>query len=323
MQYRQVGNSGLRISAVSIGGWLTIGGTVDYGLSRRLLHAAYDGGVNFIDLADVYATGEAEKATATFLKEFRHCEGRDRSNLVISSKVFWPMSDGPNDRGLSRKHILESCDKSLQRLGTDYLDIYFCHRFDPETPVEETARAMDHLVRSGKVLYWGTSCWTAEQLTNVTEICDKLGLYRPIVEQPRYNLIDRDIERDGVRDAAQELGMGLVVWSPLAQGMLTGKYNGGVPDDSRGGTSEWLDRVINDETLQKVREFSSVAEDLGTTPAALALTWLTHQPGITSVITGATKVEQVEANLAAAQLELDQSTLDKVASLFPHPAVEE
>lgn len=322
MQYRQVGNSGLRISSVSIGGWLTIGATVDYGLSRRLLHTAYDGGVNFIDLADVYATGEAEKATATFLKEFQGCEGRERSDLVISSKVFWPMGEGPNDRGLSRKHILESCDKSLKRLGTDYLDIYFCHRFDPETPVEETARAMDHLVRSGKILYWGTSCWSAEQLTNVVAVCDRLGLYRPIVEQPRYNLIDRDIERDGVRDAAQDLGMGLVVWSPLAQGMLSGKYNAGVPEDSRGGTSGWLDRVINDDNVQKVRALSSTAKELGTTAAALSLAWLTHQPGITCVITGATKVEQVEANLAAARLELDAATLDRVAALFPHPTEE-
>jgi aryl-alcohol dehydrogenase-like predicted oxidoreductase len=230
------------------------------------------------------------------------------------------MGDGPNDRGLSRKHIVESCDKSLKRLGTDYLDIYFCHRFDPETPVEETVRAMDRLVRCGKVLYWGTSCWTAEQLTDAVAICDRLGLCRPIVEQPRYNLIDRDIERDGVRDAAQELGMGLVVWSPLAQGMLSGKYNGGVPNDSRGGTSAWLDRVITDENVQKVRELSSLAAERGTTAAALSLAWLTHQPGITSVITGATKVEQVEANLAAAQLELDATTLEAVAALFPHPA---
>lgn len=320
MEYRRLGNSGLRVSALSIGGWLTIGGTVDDALSRRIFHAAYDGGMNFIDLADVYALGEAERAAGTFLDEFTGSCGRCRSDLVISSKVFWPTGEGPNDRGLSRKHILESCDKSLKRLGTDYVDIYFCHRFDEETPVEETARAMDHLVRSGKVLYWGTSCWTSEQLTHVVALCDSLGLHRPIVEQPRYNLIDRDIERDGVQRAAQELGIGLVVWSPLAQGLLSGKYDDGLPEGSRGATTGWLERVLTDENIGRVRRLGEIAGDLGTTTAALSLAWLSHQPGITSVITGATKVSQVEANLDAATLELDAATLERISNLFPHPA---
>ena len=323
MEYRRVGTSGLRISALSIGGWLTIGGSVDYALSRRILHTACDGGMNFIDLADVYALGEAERAAATFLAEFTGSCGRSRSELVISSKVFWPTGEGPNDCGLSRKHILESCDKSLQRLGTDYLDLYFCHRFDPDTPLEETARAMDHLVRSGKVLYWGTSCWTAEQLTDVVALCDSLGLHRPIVEQPRYNLIDRDIERDGVQRTVQELGLGLVVWSPLAQGLLSGKYDGGLPEGSRGATTAWLERVLTEENIARVRKLGAIASDLGTGTAALSLAWLAHQPGITSVITGASRVEQVEANVRAAALELDAETLTRISALFPHPAASE
>lgn len=318
MEYRRVGRSGLRVSALSIGGWLTIGGTVDTTHSCRIFHAAVDGGMNFIDLADVYALGAAEKAAGAFLDEFTG-GGRSRSDLVISSKVFWPTGDGPNDRGLSRKHVIESCEKSLRRLNTDYVDIYFAHRFDPETPLEETARAMDDLIRAGKALYWGTSCWTASQLTEVVSLCDRLGLHRPIVEQPRYNLIDRDIERDSVQTTAQALGVGLVVWSPLAQGLLSGKYDRGCPEGSRGAMTNWLDRVLTEENLDRVRALGEIAAELGTSTAALSLAWLSHQPGITSVITGATRVEQVEANLRAAELTLDARVQERIAGLFPHP----
>ena len=318
MEYRRVGRSGLRVSALSIGGWLTIGGTVDTTHSCRIFHAAVDGGMNFIDLADVYALGAAEKAAGAFLDEFTG-GGRSRSDLVISSKVFWPTGEGPNDRGLSRKHVIESCEKSLRRLNTDYVDIYFAHRFDPETPLEETARAMDDLIRAGKALYWGTSCWTASQLTEVVSLCDRLGLHRPIVEQPRYNLIDRDIERDSVQTTAQALGVGLVVWSPLAQGLLSGKYDRGCPEGSRGAMTNWLDRVLTEENLDRVRALGEIAAELGTSTAALSLAWLSHQPGITSVITGATRVEQVEANLRAAELTLDARVQERIAGLFPHP----
>ena len=228
MEHRRLGNTGLKVSAVSIGGWLTFGKSVDEEATRRISRAAIDGGVSFVDLADVYGPdGAAERTVGAILPDYR------RSALVISSKVFWPTGEGPNDRGLSRKHIMESCERSLKRLGTDYIDLYFCHREDPETPLEETARAMDDLVRQGKILYWGTSCWSASTLLKTHALAGLRGLYAPVVEQPRYNLLRRDVERR-VMPVAKRLGMGLVVWSPLASGALTGKYDEGVPEGSRG-----------------------------------------------------------------------------------------
>ncbi len=315
MKYNQLGRSGLRVSNISIGGWLTYGGSVGEPDSVRILHRAVDGGINFIDLADVYSKGESERVAGTFLSEYV-AGGRQRSDLVLSSKVFWPTGDGPNDRGLSRKHIMESCEKSLKRLGTDYLDVYFCHRYDDTVPLEETARAMDDLVRQGKVLYWGTSVWWPEHLRAAHRLADERGLYAPIVEQPCYNLAQRGIERD-VLPTARELGMGVVVWSPLAQGLLTGKYNDGVPADSRGARTQWMRELITDENVARVRQMTELARELSTTPAALALAWLTHQPGISSAITGASRVEQLEENLAAAALELSDEVLAQLDGLFP------
>ena len=223
MNYRKMGRSGLKISTVSIGGWLTLGGSVDAEGSARILRCAVDGGVNFIDLADVYSAGAAEEVAGAAIR------GVDRASLVLSSKVFGRMGDGPNQRGLSRKHIIESCEASLRRIGTDYLDLYFCHRPDPETPLEETVRAMDDLVHQGKVHYWGTSVWAADLLDGAHDLCDRRGFYPPLVEQPQYSLLERGIEAS-VLPAARRLGMGLVVWSPLAGGLLTGKY-----DDARPG----------------------------------------------------------------------------------------
>lgn len=316
MQYRRVGESGLKVSTVSIGGWLTLGSTVDVAAASPILHTAVDAGINFIDLADVYAAGEAEKVVGAFLRDYCSSRGRSRGDLVLSSKVFWPMGPGPNDRGLSRKHVIESCDRSLKRLGTDYLDIYFCHRWDDDTPLHETARAMDDLVRQGKTLYWGTSVWTAEQLRQVNRLCADNGWTPPIVEQPRYNLVDRDIEHDGVLDAARELGIGLVVWSPLAQGLLTGKYDSGRPAGSRGAESNWLDRVITDDNVERVRRLGRIAAELGLATNQLALAWLLHQPGVSSVITGATRPEHVASNVRAASVTLDAETLRAVSELF-------
>lgn len=317
MKYRRVGSSGLKVSTVSIGGWLTLGATVDQADAQPILWRAVESGINFIDLADVYARGEAERATGRFLADYCATPGKSRSDLVVSSKVFWPMGDGPNDRGLSRKHVIESCNASLRRLGTDYIDVYFCHRFDPDTPIAETARAMDDLVRAGKVLYWGTSVWTADQLREVAAVCHENGWTAPIVEQPRYNLIDRDIEHDGVLQAARDLEVGLVVWSPLAQGLLTGKYDSGVPAGSRGATSAWLERILTPANIERVRKLGAIASQRGITTGQLALAWLLHQDGITSVITGATRPDQVTANVAAASVELDPATLGAIGALFP------
>jgi voltage-dependent potassium channel beta subunit len=310
MEYRRLGRSGLRISALSVGGWLTFGATTDADATARILDAAVAGGVNFVDLADVYARGAAESCVGRWLR------GRDRTELVLSSKCFWPMGPGPNQRGLSRKHIMESVEASLGRLGVDYLDLYFAHRFDPDTPLLETVRAMDDLVRRGRVLYWGTSVWSAEQLEEAWTICERHGYAPPVVEQPCYNLLDRQIERE-VAPTAIRRGMGLVAWSPLAGGVLTGKYQDGRPADSRGARSSWLDDRLTPENLARVARLQELAAGLGLSAAQLALAWLIAQPGVTSAITGASSVAQVEENLAAVRRPIPEATLAALNGVFP------
>ena len=235
MKYRRLGKAGIKVSEISLGAWLTFGKSVDDAITQACIAAAVEHGVNFLDIADIYAKGEAEKAVGRAIRAL----GLRRQDLVISSKVFWPMSDNINDRGLSRKHIMESVEQSLRRIGTDYLDLYFCHRFDPETPIEEVVRAMDDLIHQGKVLYWGTSVWSAAQIEAAVGTAKVLNAYLPQVEQPRYNMLHREIEAEVMPTAAKH-GIGLVVWSPLAQGVLTGKYNDGIPEGSRATYSEWI-----------------------------------------------------------------------------------
>jgi voltage-dependent potassium channel beta subunit len=309
MEYRRLGNAGMRVSAVSLGAWITFGGSVGDDTAEEIIRTAIDGGINFIDTADAYARGEAERVVGQAIK------GYDRSKLVISSKLYWPQSDDPNDRGLSRKHIMASIDRSLKRLGTDYLDIYFCHRYDQETPLEETIRAMDDLVHQGKVLYWGTSVWNAAQIEDAVGVAQQYNLYRPQVEQPRYNMLDRHIEAE-IMPVAHKHGMGLTVWSPLAQGILTGKYNDGVPQDSRAAENAGLQGELNEKTLDKVRQLSAIAADHKLTMAQLALAWILRRPEISSVITGATKIRQVESNLKAAEATLDESTLARIEEIL-------
>lgn len=309
MKYRKLGKYGIKVSEISIGGWLTYGGSVDTDMTKKIVRRAIELGINYIDIADIYARGESEKAIGAAIK------GMTRSDLVVSSKVFWPMSDNPNDRGLSRKHIIESIDKSLQRIGTDYLDLYFCHRFDPEVEIEEVVRAMEQVVRQGKVLYWGTSVWESEQIDTAVAQALKFNGFIPAVEQPRYNMIDRHIE-SRILPTCEKHGMGLVVWSPLAQGLLTGKYNNGVPKGSRGAETKWLQNDLNEDNLAKVKALATLAESHDVSIAQLALAWVLRRPQISSAITGATRVEQVEQNVAASDVTLDDETLDQIESIL-------
>lgn len=312
MPYRRLGQAGIKVSALSLGGWTTFGSSVaEASEVTAILRAAYEAGVTFFDIADVYARGEAERVMGAVLRQF------PRHELVISSKVFWPMSDDVNDRGLSRKHILESIDKSLQRIGTDYLDLYFCHRYDADTPLEETARAMDDLVRQGKVLYWGTSEWTGAQLRAAHAHADRRNLAAPAVEQPQYNLLVRKKVESDVQPAAEELGMGMVVWSPLASGVLTGKYDDGIPPGSRLDRIEWLrGSGLTEQNRARVRRFGELAAEVGESRAHLALAWALAQPGVSSVITGATSKAQLDENLAALKVTMTDELRRRLDSIF-------
>lgn len=312
MQYRRLGNAGMKVSAVALGGWINYGeGKMPELEARRVVERAYDLGINFFDLADTYGNGEAEKQMGGILRAF------PRHTLVISTKVFFPISDDVNDRGLSRKHIMESIDKSLRRLGTDYVDIYFCHRPDPQTPIEETARAMDDLIHQGKVLYWGTSEWNAAQLVEAYEICERYRLYRPQVEQPQYSMLVRENVEANILPVAEPRGIALVVWSPLAMGMLTGKYDAGLPADSRFAREEWArERFLTEENAEKVQRLKPIADEFGITRAQLALAWVLRQPGVSSVITGATRVSQVEDNARAAAVVLTADVLSQIEEIL-------
>lgn len=313
MIYRPLGKCGTKVSAFGLGGWATFGESVNSQADvAAIIRAAYDAGVIFFDIADVYAKGESEKLMGKALAEYR------RSDLVISTKVYFPMSDKVNDQGLSRKHIFESVEASLKRIGTDYIDVYFCHRFDGNTPIEETARAMDDLIHQGKILYWGTSEWSGDQLQQVHGICDRRHLYAPQVEQPQYNLLFRHRFEKDVAPNAQELGMGTVVWSPLASGLLTGKYDQGVPADSRFGRVGWLrDMMHKPENIDRSRKVQSVADKLSCSRTQLALAWAARHPAVSSVILGATSAEQLQHNLGALALQLSDEDLAKLDELCP------
>ncbi len=314
MTYRPLGRSGTKVSTFSLGGWTTYGGSISDDVAvKNILHAAHAAGVNFFDIADVYAHGGAEHAMGHALADI------PRHHLVLSTKCYWPMSDDVNDRGLSRKHIMESVEHSLKRMGTDYIDILFCHRYDEDTPLDETVRAMEDLIRQGKILYWGTSEWTAEQLRDACALADRYGAYAPQVEQPQYSLAARrKMEGAGVRTTIDELGMGLVVWSPLASGLLTGKYDDGIPADSRLERIEWLrPALLTDENLDRVRQMKALADEAGCTRTQLALAWAAAQPGISSVILGATSTAQLEENLGALRVDITDELGAQLDALFP------
>lgn len=303
MKYRHLGKSGLRVSEIALGSWLTYGKSVGDDTAERCIRTAYDSGINFFDTANVYERGQAETVLGKVLKDY------DRSSYVVASKVFFPMGDGPNDRGLSRKHIFEQVDASLQRLGMDYLDLYQCHRYDPSVPMEETLWALDDLQRQGKILYAGVSEWPADKILEANEIAKRHN-FRPLVSnQPIYNMVERYIERD-VLPVSQALGMGQIVFSPLAQGILTGKYKPGhqVPEDSRaanqeisGGMKKYLE---NDRLLEVVQQLNDLAIEWEISLPQLALAWILRQEGVSSAIIGASRPEQIEDNVRAAEVEL-------------------
>lgn len=312
MQYRAMGRTGLKLSAFALGGWTTFGGSVkDLDLVKKIHRRAYEAGINFFDNADVYAQGESEKIVGDALKEF------PRHELVISSKLFWPMSEDVNDRGLSRKHVMESIDRTLKRMQVDYLDIYFCHRFDPDTPLRETIRAMDDLVRQGKILYWGTSEWTGDQLRDALAICEEWGYERPSVEQPQYNLLVREKFETDVAPTVLEAGLGTVTWSPLASGMLTGKYDQGVTEGRLARMEGLRDRIVTSQNVERSLEFKKIAEEIGTSRTELALAWVASHEAVSSVILGATSLQQIEQNLGALRVKINADLDRRLKRIFP------
>jgi aryl-alcohol dehydrogenase-like predicted oxidoreductase len=295
---------------VGLGSWLTYGGAVEEASARRCIERALELGVNFIDTANVYDRGRAEEVVGRALSP------HPREWYVLATKVYFPMGEGPNDRGLSRKHVFEQCHQSLRRLGVDYIDLYQCHRWDEETPLEETCGIMDDLVRQGKILYWGVSEWSADQIREAYALCRARGWRSPSSNQPEYNALQRAIERE-VLPATRELGLGNVVWSPLAQGILTGKYRSlaDVPEGSRaaGPQGGFMRRYWRAEVLDAVSRLAPLAAKAGCSMAQLALAWCLRRPEVTSVIVGATSTRHVDDNVAAAGLEIDPEVLEEMS----------
>ncbi len=318
MQYRRLGRAGMKVSAISIGAWLTYGSSwMEEQNAGSCLRTAIEAGINFIDVADVYARGEAEKVVGKVVQDY------DRSKLVISTKAYWPMSDDINDRGLSRKHIFESVHKSLKRFNIDYLDIFFCHRYDDETPTEETVRAISDLIQQGKILYWGTSMWSAADIEEAIGFAHSTGGYAPVTEQPLYNMLDREVVEGALEETCLKRGVGLVVWSPLAQGVLTGKYNDGIPAGSRATNVDqaWFSKQIESGRIEKVKKLGVLAAEMGTTTSALALAWAMKNPAVSSVITGASQPAQVHENLKALDVTITPEIDEKIEAILENKPV--
>jgi len=298
MHYRRLGRSGLKVSEISLGAWVTFGNQVDEKLADELIHAAYDQGVNFFDNADMYANGQAETFMGKAIRDL------PREALVISSKVFWPTMPGPNGRGLSRKHVTESIHASLRRLQTDYVDLYFCHRYDPDTPVEEVVYTMNDLIHQGKVLYWGTSEWEPHQIMEAIGVARANHLIGPAMEQPQYNMFHRKRVENFLAPVCREQGIGLTTFSPLYYGILSGKYNDGIPEGSRASLESmaWMRDRITPERIQIVRQLTALAGEIGATTSQLAIAWVLRRKEVSSVITGASSLEQLDENLQAADL---------------------
>ena len=303
MEYRRLGKSGLQVSALSFGAWVTFAQQISQETAGELMTTAFDGGVNFFDNAEAYAAGQAEVVMGNILKQ----KGWGREEFVVSSKVFFG-GDKPNQKGLSRKHVFEACHAALRRLQVEHLDLYFCHRPDPDTPIEETVRAMSDLIHQGKVFYWGTSEWSAAQITEAHTIAREHGLEEPTMEQPQYHMFHRERVEKEYAPLYGEYGLGTTIWSPLASGLLTGKYNDGDPGDTRSSLKgyEWLKETFTNEEakrrLEAVKKLAAVASDLGTNLPRLALAWCLKNPHVSTVITGASRVSQLTDNLQALEV---------------------
>lgn len=316
MQYRRMGSAGVKLSVLSFGSWVTFGTQMDLDRAMACMQAAYDAGVNFFDNAEVYAGGESERLMGEALSAFDW----PRHSYLVSTKFFWGIHDGPNTRStLNRKYLMEAIDHSLERLQLDHVDIVYCHRPDPETPISETVWAMSDIVGSGRALYWGTSEWSADEIRAADEFAQRHHLRRPVVEQPEYNLLHRDkVEREYAR-LYDDIGLGTTTWSPLASGLLTGKYLDGVPEGSRGAIAKFMKSDIEDEELRaKVRAWVDLASEVDCTPAQLALAWTARNPNVSSVITGATSPEQVVENMAALEVRnaLDDELVERIEAIF-------
>jgi voltage-dependent potassium channel beta subunit len=316
MQYRHLGRSGLKVSALSYGSWVTFGDQIDTDRAAECMQIAYDHGVNFFDNAEAYAGGQSEVMMGEIIQD----KGWDRSDLVVSTKIFWG-GDGPNDTGLSRKHVIEGTEAALERLQMDYVDLVYCHRPDLETPIEETVRAMSYLVENGYAFYWGTSEWSAEQIRHAVGFARRAHLVPPTMEQPQYNMFHRERVEQEYAPLYEDARLGTTIWSPLASGLLTGKYNDGIPEDSRLATEgyEWLqDQVLREERIETVRRLTGVADDLGCTTAQLALAWCLKNPYVSTVITGASKPHQVAENMKAIEVapQLTPDVLDRIEAIL-------
>jgi len=313
VEYRRLGQSGLKVSTVGLGTWLNFGNFLDDRAAKGLVRRALDGGINLIDLADVYAEGKAEEQVGRVL------EGVRRESYVLATKAFFPIGPGPNDRGLSRKHLFESVHASLRRLRTDSIDLFQCHRHDPETPVEETVRAFDDLIRQGKVHYWGVSVWSALQIEEAATAAKELGAVPPVSNQPVYNLLSREIEEE-VIPACKRHGLGILPFSPLAQGVLTGKYLEGTrPAGSRAADprrGQFMQRYFGEEPLKRVARMGELAKAAGIPMARLALAWLLANPIVSSVLVGVTTEAQLDENMAAADLKVDGGLLAELDGIF-------
>ncbi len=325
MKYRRLGNAGLKVSELSFGSWLTFGNQISDELAEDLMRKCYENGVNFFDNAEGYARGRSELVMGKILEKV----GWPRDTWLVSSKVFFGAAEEPqkpNQYGLSRKHVFEACHAALRRLRVDYLDLFFCHRPDPETPIEETVRVMSDLIAQGKVLYWGTSEWSAQEIMQAVTIARQYNLVPPTMEQPQYSLLVRErVEKEYAR-LYSEIGLGTTIWSPLASGLLTGKYNDGIPKETRLGfeSNEWLrEYVISDEKIAKVKALAAVAADLGISQAVLAIAWCLKNPHVSTVILGASKESQLSETLTASEAaeRLTPDVLEKIEQILQNKPV--